>query len=142
MAKNNKVLDKIKKLLALQKSAEDIGSLEEAQNAAAQVSKLVLKYNIDMADVQEGPEEDRIGVVRMAIHEILPFNKTHGRWLHSLYHVVAKFNFCRSLSYHTIPKHCIIEIWGEEHNVAIVLDRSEERRVGKRCRAAGVAYHA
>ena len=122
MNKNNKILDKIKKLLALQKSAEDIGSLEEAQNAAAQISKLVLKYNIDMADIREDNEEDRIGVMRMALHEILPYNKTHGRWLHSLYHVVAKFNFCKTLSYNTQPGLCIIEIWGEEHNVAIALD--------------------
>ena len=45
------IIEKVQKLLRLQKGAEDIGSLEEAANAAEKVQTLLLKHNLEMADI-------------------------------------------------------------------------------------------
>lgn len=118
----DKIKDKIKKLLALQKSAEEIGSLEEAQNAAGQISKLLMKYNLELSDIEDEVEKEFL-VNGIKLHEILPYNKSHGRWLSSLYHIIAMHNFCSTVSWKTAnPNDCIIEIWGEEYNVEVVKD--------------------
>lgn len=129
MSEQEKIKDKIRKLLALQKSATNIGSLEEAQNAAAQIRKLSMKYNIDAAAIEKEmdkkEDEVRIGVKRLYLHELIPFNKTHGTWLSSLYNIVAKYNMCKIINIQTgDPNSAIIDLWGDEWNVSICEDLS------------------
>jgi len=128
MTDQEKIKDKIRKLLALQKSATNIGSLEEAQNAAAQIRKLSIKYNIDAAAIEKEmdkkEDEVRIGVQRIFVHEIIPYNKTHGTWLTSLYNVVAKYNFCKVINITGDVDLVVIDLWGDEWNVEIVKDLS------------------
>lgn len=56
---NDRIIDKIKKLLALSASP----NLHEAESAAAQVQRLMLEYQISDADLREGPAP----VVRLTI---------------------------------------------------------------------------
>ena len=64
MAKEQEILEKIRKLENLRQSAEEIGSEGEAYKAAQIIHKLLMEYNLSMEDVPEDTplsEEDKIG---------------------------------------------------------------------------------
>jgi hypothetical protein len=95
MAKEQEILEKIRKLENLRQSAEEIGSEGEAYKAAQIIHKLLVEYNLSMEDVPEdGPlsEEDKIVYTEE--------NKTymHGTripaWEKQLWAVLAEHFFC------------------------------------------------
>ena len=57
MENKDKILDKIKKLLKLQHSAETLGNEGEAYAAANAVHRLLTTYNLSLSDVSESNEE-------------------------------------------------------------------------------------
>lgn len=119
----DKIKKKIQKLLALQKGAEDIGSLEEAQNAAEKIRALVMKYQLDLDELKKsGEEKTRIGHSRIILSEHIPYNKTHGNWLISLVHIVAIHNFGSIIAIGKDLKVQIVDIWGEEYNIQVIFE--------------------
>ncbi len=119
-----KIHDKIKKLLALQKGAEDIGSIEEAANAAAQIQKLLLKYNLELSEIDLKERKHNIGNNRYNLKEMHGWNKNQGNWLTSIYHLIAKYNFCKVVGIGKADKYYDprIQLFGDRHNIEIVLD--------------------
>ena len=91
------ILTKIQKLLNLKVGAEQIGSLHEAENAAIRVTELLLKYNLELEDVT--------GFVKPDAKDIRRFNeegiinpKNEGKWIHALYNILCKYNFCKMIT--------------------------------------------
>ena len=87
------IIEKVQKLIALQKGAEEIGSLEEAANAAEKVQTLLLKYNLEMDDIsRHDPDKDQ-KMGRAKYQEVIA-KKNEGMWIYRLYAVLADHNFC------------------------------------------------
>ncbi len=95
MAKEQEILEKIRKLENLRQSAEEIGSEGEAYKAAQIIHKLLMEYNLSMEDVPEDTplsEEDKIVYTEE--------NKTHMHgiripaWEKQLWAVLAEHFFC------------------------------------------------
>ena len=90
----NNILERIQKLLNLQKGAEAIGSLHEAELAAVRVHELLLKYNLDLADITGFVKPEASKISRFDERDIVN-PKNEGQWIHALYNVLCKHNFCR-----------------------------------------------
>ena len=95
MAKEQEILEKIRKLENLRQSAEEIGSEGEAYKAAQIIHKLLMEYNLSMEDVPEDTplsEEDKIVYTEE--------DKTHMHgtripaWEKQLWAVLAEHFFC------------------------------------------------
>lgn len=86
----NEILDKIEKIIRLQENAATEG---EANAAAAALSRLLTKHNMDEAAARQRlgkrPEKDSW----LAEYHTINFGKTS--WSRSLYYNIAKSNFCR-----------------------------------------------
>ncbi len=112
----DKILDMIQKLLSLQKGTK---YPHEAEAAAAKVQELLLKYNLEMDDVNTfTPEEESI--VKEDIFETGE-KKSESTWILNLYQVVARYNFCRVLSFSRMrardnPHGTVATIIGREGN--------------------------
>lgn len=119
----DKIKDKIRKLLALQKGAEDIDSIEEAANAAAQIQKLLFKYNLELSQIED-KDESNIGHNDYDLKERHGYNKTQGQWLLTLYTVISKYNMCKVIymKSQSEPSRPVTKVFGEQHNVQVVLD--------------------
>ena len=90
----NNILERIQKLLNLQKGAEAVGSLHEAELAAVRVHELLLKYNLDIADVTGFVKPEASKIDRFDERDIVN-PKNEGQWIHALYHILCRHNFCR-----------------------------------------------
>lgn len=94
MAEQKKtIIEKIQKLLELQKGAEAIGSLEEAANAAQKAQALLLKHNLEMMEILSHDPNSEQKVGRMQYRGVYA-KKNEGQWIYLLYTVLAKHNFC------------------------------------------------
>jgi len=92
MAPEN-VLEKIQKLLDLQSGAEKIGSLEEANNAAEKVQRLLTKYNLGMADVNLHSTKNGFDIKKFDFTDIQK-KKNEGEWIFALYNALSRINYC------------------------------------------------
>jgi hypothetical protein len=120
--KSEKIRGKIKALLAKQLSAEKLGELSEAQKCANLISRLTLEYNISLDETFE--QSNTTGERAYHIHKkVIPTAEVERRhesdWVRSLYMVLAKANYCRTLLVISRGGDRI-EILGEEHNIETV----------------------
>lgn len=113
------ILEKVKKLMELQKGAEAIDSMEEAANAADKVRRLLLKYNLEMADVHALEDEDPLG--RHDQKDISP-KKNEGQWIFALYTALAKYNLCTTIKIQMSRDalNSYLSIVGMKENVEVV----------------------
>lgn len=117
------ILEKVQKLQAL---AERAGSPEEAVNAMARISEILLKYNLDMATVANHKivEKDDIIYER---HNLNDYQTYHdGDYALNLIRGIAKFNFCRLIRNITSRREYKKDqndftIIGQRHNVQVVM---------------------
>lgn len=93
METSSKILDKIKKLMLKQMSAEQIGSTDEAEAFAAKVQELLAKHNLERGAI-EFKDENAVGHEDMAI--MFPVIGGSSA-LHILY-PIAKYNWCQVYS--------------------------------------------
>lgn len=91
------VIDKILKLREHAKSAREIGSMAEAETAAAKANELLTKYKISQAEVEESKRDEDDPIQ----HEVwipeqhgIEFRRQRVEWMETLAKVVAKANFC------------------------------------------------
>lgn len=88
---SQELIEKIKKIQALAEK----GSMGEAENAAAMLSRLLVKHNLTLADI---PKDDAryqgIGYNTMDGHDI-------GSWRAELMYQLAKHHFCQIIAYNT-----------------------------------------
>jgi len=91
----NSIINKIQKLLAKAESAEEIGNLEEAAAFSAKVNELLMKHNLQMADLDTEEESE---VTHTEIEaEDLSITKQKGGWTINLMTTLCGFNFCKPL---------------------------------------------
>lgn len=87
------VLKRLNKLLNLAEGAKAVGSLAEAENAAARAQQILMQYNLSEEDARafgttKAPiTEDRIETSEMT-------SGKEGDWIPTLYHHIAKNNLC------------------------------------------------
>lgn len=92
---DNKVIDKIRKLIKLEESATKVGSIAEAANAAERIRELLQAHNLEMSQIsmQEPEKEEAVTSDRFYPEEL---TKPHeGDWIRSLTEVIGRFNNCR-----------------------------------------------
>lgn len=115
--KKDNLINKIKNLLDL---AEDENSQHEAEAAAKKAQALIMKYNIEEAELRQG---DEATIEESLFHLWKIKNKSEGVWVRNLFHSVAKFNFCKII----IAKRWtdgelkeVLYILGEKDNIELV----------------------
>lgn len=93
MNKTDRILEKLRKLMNLQRSAESLGNEGEAHAAAAGISRLLLEYNLSLDDIPDSEKLDN-----PVVAEDLPVKKSiPGPWFEGLVMVCCQYNFCRAL---------------------------------------------
>ena len=87
---SEKIIDRIRKLVAKQESSNELGNLEEANAFALKVSELLTKHNLSMLDIGEKPKTNTVNKVKLP--HITP-KKNEGDWIFDLYNVICQFNY-------------------------------------------------
>lgn len=120
--KLNKILEKLRKLTDLKESAMLCGEEGEANAAASAISRLLLEYDLTLADIpKEQKEKEPIGI------EDVPycFIYRYLRWYWNLIHVLAQHNNCIDLRHSKFnddgTEEIKYEIVGRPKNREIVL---------------------
>lgn len=108
------ILNRLKKLLALEKGAKEVGSLHEAEQAGKSAQALIMQYNIDIGTLEEG---ERIKIDEQVIEWGEQTNKKEGKWVETLYIRIAKLNLCDII---LIPRSKAMYIIGKEVNIELV----------------------
>lgn len=111
-----KILEKIKKLINKSESAEKIGSIKEAEAFSAKVQELLAKYNLEMSqiDFTEKTEIDNIVEENMKRW----FSNIGGDSSYDVMRVVAEFNWCRVYNFGN-HSHNLMRIIGKPENVEV-----------------------
>ena len=85
---------KILKLYNMQQGAKEVGNVEEAANAAAKLQDMLIKYQLDLADLLKKGEVAKITVEEAYVDVAGKTKKNEGNWVEELYCKVAKANMC------------------------------------------------
>src|SRR3989339_868143 len=96
-----KIYDVLKKLMNLKEGAEKIGSIHEAENAAARINEILLKYNLELSEIKFS-EKSKIEYDETALPGIVfedgifkNKRKNEGNWVQLLYMIISKHNLCK-----------------------------------------------
>ena len=90
-----KILAKLEKLVKLEEGAREIGSLEEAANAAARIQELLTKYNLSLADVQisdEAADPNPVIAVEFDLKDTPHWQRNESTFVVDLMSVVCRYN--------------------------------------------------
>lgn len=122
MNKTDRILEKIRKLMNLQQSAEALGNEGEAHAAAAGISRLLLEYNLSLDDIPDSEKLDNPVIAEdLAVKRSVP-----GPWFKDLVLVCCQYNFCKALLISTFDvrtaryKRKSVRIVGRRKNVEVV----------------------
>jgi hypothetical protein len=117
-----KLIDKIKKLLALSKSPNEA----EAELAAQRAHEILTKYKLSMDDVEE--KEIREGNVITG--------RSLKKWRHILIDNIAKYYYCQCLQYEGDSGYYRIVFIGQKHNIIICKSMYDylEKSILRECR--------
>jgi len=91
----NKILEKIRKMVELLESEKKLGNIEAATNMAAIVQRMLLKHNLSLDDVDTGEYGDYTTLVFIPEPEHAVMERV--AWQEELAFVVAKAHLCRAL---------------------------------------------
>lgn len=98
MSIDPKILERLKKLLALEEGAKALDSLEEAAVAASKIQSLLLTYNLELADVQShiaGSKKEDFEIRRIKVKDLQ--SKIEGKWIKRLFTKLCKYNLCENI---------------------------------------------
>lgn len=116
---DNKLIEKLQKLKAKQESVKEMGNLAEAEVFATKISELLMKHNLELADLDtdDEPEVDSFAYDPSD----LKAEKNHGRWTTSLITILAEYNLCRAVfTSNKSSKVYRITLVGRPENVEVV----------------------
>lgn len=117
----DKIIARIQKLNNLKEGAEAVGSLAEAENAAAKMQALLMEYNLTLQDVTKQQVEAKANIVDDWINLSDKQDKRESFWVPKLYGAIARNNLC----YVSVSQHGI-RIIGHDHNIRLVLYIAEQ----------------
>ena len=115
---------KIKNLLALADSASKIGNLAEAETALAKAQELLLKYNLEKAEIFDHGDETEQTLISDRDIELcdLGWKKNEAQFTVSLINVIARYNLCKIVHIKTAsPWGGRVAIFGEQDNIDMVI---------------------
>ena len=117
---NASIIDKVRKLIAHERSARKIGSFEEAAAFAGRIQQLLLDHKLSMSEIELADErQPRVGQeVHFTTRERIPFKKRDCWWYRSLLNTVASGLFCRTIG---MAGYNIIYVIGREDDRAVTL---------------------
>lgn len=118
MSPQENLIKKIQKLMALKEGAEALGNMAEASNAAAKISDILMKYNLDMAQVNTTSLQDTISQEKVHSNDF--YKKSEGDWIVMLAHKVAKANLCKSIKSNKFNGCYDLLLVGEKQNLEVV----------------------
>lgn len=91
-------IEKLRKLMAHEASAREIGSVLEAEAFAAKIQELLIKNHLEMDDIQAAPETVQADIDQEFIKDpTYPSKRTRVAWEERLAHYVSRAYFCRNL---------------------------------------------
>jgi len=112
------IIARIKKLLRHAESAAKLGSQAEAETFSNKVNELLLEYNLEMAQVQSSPDEDKFATWTYAESISFADNQSGNRWKKALVYALCEYNFCSS----TINAYTkTFRVYGQMQNVDTVI---------------------
>ena len=135
-APDENVIDKIRKLHKKAESAEELGSIAEAQAFAAKVQEMMLKHKLGMSDIEWNKEEEEKiedSLIDWHAHG-LKVAKRRSQWQEVLCSEIARYHSCRILIH---PKFNRIWLVGRESDrkvaeyLIVVLTRTANEVVRK-----------
>lgn len=111
----SKILDKIKKLVKKQQSAEELGSVKEAEIFAAKVQELLNKHNLSMSQLSKDKIQEEVtdNILKRKIPSI------GGNSNMQILSAIARNNWCKVYSYGKASSNQCILI-GSPENVEVV----------------------
>lgn len=117
-AEDTKILERIKKLYAKAQSAQQLGSLEEADSFMQGVYKTLSKHNMEMSDLEETlhDEVDPMMMIQLLGGFEDRMMPNHERWVLLLSDYVANAHFCGRMV--TINANYVIFV-GRRSNVTV-----------------------
>jgi hypothetical protein len=121
MALDPKIIEKIQKLINLEEGARSVGSLHEAENAAARLQEFLMKYNLDMETVKAATIEKKAEMDNIVIECDEKQDKRESNWVPTLYIAIANNNLCTIYTNGTK-----VRIFGHKINVSIVAYIAEQ----------------
>lgn len=101
------IVSKIKKLMALSKSSNE----NEAASAAAKAQELLLKYNIELSEIQDTTVETKLTKEFLEL-----FGRNEVTWKKHLAHGVANANLCKG-----VGSGNGMYFLGKKHNIEIAI---------------------
>jgi len=119
-AEKETILEKIKKLQAMEESAAEVGNDHEAAAFAAKVQQLLLQHKLDMSELDDFDITDDIKIDEEYYDwddAGIPYSRKRSHWLTYLGSYVAQYNGCRIL---TIKGSNNIVIVGSDESRSIV----------------------
>ena len=120
--KEDKILEKLRKLMNLKESAHALGNEGEANAAAAAITRLLLEYNLTEQDI---PEQEKIDNPIVSEELSYKAERYAGVWYSDLVSVVCEHNMCRdliiSIQCNGRMKRSKFQIVGRKCNVEVVL---------------------
>lgn len=89
------IKEKLKKLIAKEASAREIGSIEEAEAFAGKIAQLLLEYELEIKDLRDAPEETSVRHEEFDTEALT--NRHESNWIALLYGACCRSCFCISL---------------------------------------------
>ena len=115
--KREAVIEKIKKLMELQLSAERVGQKGEAYAAASVIHKLLTQYNLSLCDIDKDDHDSNDGDIIQS--EKYDSEDEYGKWRRMLLLWLAKENYCKL--FETGKEYSLMFVVGERNNVFAVI---------------------
>lgn len=119
MAKDSrmeKVLEKVKKLVALSKSSNE----HEAALALERAQALLAEYNLSIADIEKDESNPDFIISRSPVQDSMPYRRQVGHNISLLYFCTYFYEAVPAMSkrgnVYTRDRHCIV---GAQHNVVV-----------------------
>jgi hypothetical protein len=110
------IKEKLRKLIAKENSARDIGNVHEAEAFASKIQELMLAYELEMDDVMKG-QGRRVYNVDHELFDPTELLRGHeGSWVYMLYNICARSCFCSIVIQKRRLKDDEIHIFGEDTN--------------------------
>ena len=114
------IIERIKKLMRHSKSAEALGSIEEAEAFAKKATELLMEYNLEMIDILKDEANTENEFANWCYSEKVSYKDTQGgnRWKLTLMSHLTHANFS-SYTYNRYFK--TLRVYGRIQNVEVVV---------------------
>lgn len=114
------IINRIEKLMALRDNA---GTPAESENAAMRISELLMKWNIEMEQLDFKTNATKKAITKETVDLNELQTKTEADWVVRLFGVIAQYNLCSVIRHVTKQKEYdqgYVAVIGKAHNIEIV----------------------